>query len=598
MFNCIRIAMTREVTRRSILKGAGTGLGALTLGTGAAAGARERHVVGTATTEATAAARSRAAEVHRELDFGHVGRAVAGRFPEEALEGLRKRPDVRYIERDGTYEAIAQTLPWGIDRVDADVVHANGETGGDNSDGQGGADVAIIDTGIDDDHPDLSANVGTGTAYVDCTGPNCNYDWSDDNDHGTHCAGIADAVDNSEGVVGVSTAATLHAVKVLDSQGSGYWSDIAAGIEWVADQGYDVANMSLGGSSGSSTVKDACQYAADNGVLLVAAAGNSGPCSDCVGYPAAYSTVVAVSATTESDSLASFSSTGPEVEIAAPGDAIYSTVIGGYDTFSGTSMASPHVAGAGAQLMDNGYTNSEARSRLTDTAEDIGLGSNESGSGLLDVEAAMADDSGSNNPPSVSWVNPSDGATVSGSVAIEIDASDDTDSGSDLTVEWQVDDGTWRTATYDSGSGTYTDSWDSTAVVDGDHSLDARATDTDGATSSESSVTVTVSNDTSESAPTVESYTVTEAGSPNPHAEITADWSVADADGNLDTVVVEVVDGSGSVVDSNTTDVGGSSASGTDQFKVKHAQNQTFDVTLTVSDTAGNSASATRTVTE
>jgi len=290
----------------------------------------------------------------------------------------------------------SQTLPWGIDRVDAEVAHDDGETGGDSTDGEGGTDIAIIDTGIDDDHPDLQANIGAGKAYVKCRGKNCNYPWSDDNDHGTHCAGIADARDNTQGVVGVSTEATLHAVKVLDKQGSGSFSDVAAGIEYTADQGWDVGSLSLGASSGSQTVKDACTYANDKGVLLVAAAGNDGPCTDCVGFPAAYSTVIAVSSTTKEDTLSGFSSTGPEIELAAPGSDIYSSVIGGYDTFSGTSMACPHVSGAGGQLMDNGYTNGGARSQLKETAEDIGLSDSESGAGLLDVAAALGLDSSNN----------------------------------------------------------------------------------------------------------------------------------------------------------------------------------------------------------
>jgi subtilisin len=128
-------------------------------------------------------------------------------------------------------------------------------------------------------------------------------------------------------------------------------------------------------------------------VFLVAAAGNDGPCTDCVGYPAKYSTVMAVSSTASDDTMSDFSSTGPEIEIAAPGTDIYSTVVGDYDTFSGTSMACPHVAGAAGQLMANGYTNSETRSRLKSTAEDIGLASNESGAGLLDVAAALGLDS-------------------------------------------------------------------------------------------------------------------------------------------------------------------------------------------------------------
>jgi subtilisin len=318
-----------------------------------------------------------------------------------AIEGLENNPNVRYVEENGTLEALAQSLPWGQGRIDSEVAHANGETGA-------GADIAIIDTGIDSDHPDLAANIGEGKAFVSCsTKGGCRYgakpadntcytSWDDDNDHGTHCAGIADAIDNSKGVVGASTEATLHAVKVLDTCGSGSFSDIAAGVEYVANQGWDVASMSLGGSSSSSALKDACQYAYDKGVFLVGAAGNSGPCTDCVGYPAAYDTVVAVSSTNESDGLSSFSSTGPEVEIAAPGSNINSTVPGGYAEFSGTSMACPHVAGAAGQLMADGLTNTETRSKLNSTAEDIGLASNESGNGLLDLAAALGYDSSNN----------------------------------------------------------------------------------------------------------------------------------------------------------------------------------------------------------
>ncbi|WP_435349298.1 S8 family serine peptidase [Haloarchaeobius sp. HRN-SO-5] len=333
------------------------------------------------------AALSAADSVVREFAFD----AVTIRATAQAAEGLANNPNVRYVEENGTMYALAQTQPWGIDRVDADVAHANGETGA-------GADIAIVDTGIDSDHPDLQANLGSGTSFVSCRGgpKSCRYDWDDDNDHGTHCAGIADAVNNNQGVVGVSTEATLHAVKVLDKRGSGSFSDVAAGIEYVADQGWDVASLSLGASSGSQAVKDAGVYAYGKGVLLVAAAGNSGPCTDCVGYPAAYDEFIAVSSTNSSDGLSSFSSTGPEVEIAAPGSDIYSTIPGGYDTFSGTSMACPHVSGAGGQLMANGYTNTEARDQLTSTAEDLGLASNDQGAGLLDAAAALGLDSSDN----------------------------------------------------------------------------------------------------------------------------------------------------------------------------------------------------------
>ncbi|WP_255197960.1 S8 family peptidase [Halorarius litoreus] len=375
-----------RVSRRDVLKQTGAaGTGAiLATGSAAAAGRAPQRIVGTSSRSGVRAAKDRAESVRRTLDFDDLGQAVAGRFSDKAVEQLRQRSDVRYVEEDITMYAIAQTQPWGIDRTDSEVAHANGETGA-------GADVAIIDTGIDSDHPDLQANIGSGRAFTRCKGSpkDCRYDWDDDNEHGTHCAGIADADDNTQGVVGVSTEATLHAVKVLDKRGSGSLSDVAAGIEYVADQGWDVGSLSLGASSGGQTLKDACTYAYTNGVLLVAAAGNDGPCTDCVGYPAAYDECVAVSSTASDDSLSGFSSTGPEVEIAAPGTDIYSTVPGGYDTFSGTSMATPHVAGVGGQLMANGYTNTEARSQLTSTAEDIGLASNESGAGLLDTAAAL-----------------------------------------------------------------------------------------------------------------------------------------------------------------------------------------------------------------
>ena len=376
----------------------------------------DRHVVGTSSPSAVDDAKGKADSVRRVLDFGDIGGAVAGRFSEQAIENLRKRDDVRYVETDGTMHAIdgpgkdapggnpgppgdggggddgstSECLPWGVDRTDAEVATANGADGS----ADGGVDVAIIDTGIDADHPDLEANLGTGRAFVDCRGGSCIQPWDDDEGHGTHCAGIAGAVAaNGEGVQGVAPGVTLHAVKVLDKRGSGSFSDVAAGIEYVADQGWDVGSMSLGASSGSSVVRDACEYAQGEGVLLVAAAGNSGPCTDCVGYPAAYPEVVAVSSTTDGDALSEFSSTGPEVDLAAPGSGVYSTYIdGGYETLSGTSMACPHVSGAGGMLMADGTPASDALTTLKDNAEGIGLGSNESGAGLLDVAAAAGFD--------------------------------------------------------------------------------------------------------------------------------------------------------------------------------------------------------------
>jgi subtilisin len=389
---------TSLISRRQLLRAAsGT---AATFGMSGLASAKPTDRievnVGYHDTGGEQAAVTAASDVVRSFSFD----AVTLRLPKRAITALRQNSSIRYIEPNGQMHAIDQTLPWGVDRIDSEVAHANGETGS-------GADIAILDSGIDSDHPDLQANLGAGNAFVECgTGGffgcvffgndnSCNKPWDDDNDHGTHCAGITNAIDNELGVVGVSTEATLHAVKVLDCSGRGSYSDIAAGIEYTADQGWDVASMSLGGSQ-SNVVADAVEYAYSNGVLLVAAAGNSGQCTDCVSYPAAEPEVIAVSATNRNDGLASFSSTGPEVEIAAPGVEISSTVPGGYGTFSGTSMACPHVSGAGGLLMANGYTNTEARDQLDSTAENIGLSENEQGNGLVDAASALGLDSGDN----------------------------------------------------------------------------------------------------------------------------------------------------------------------------------------------------------
>jgi len=593
-----------NTTRRRVLQGLAAGTTASGLVGQAAASRGNRYIVKFAPGKSTGPAKRKASSVRRELDFEHLGKAISGTFPEEALEGLRNNPNVQYVEANGEMHALAQTLPWGVDRVDADVLHADGETGN-------GADIAILDTGIDSDHPDLQGNVRGGKCHADeCCGNatggifgcddnnnDCPHPWDDDNDHGTHCAGSADAIDDTEGVVGVSTEANLWAGKVLNGCGSGSYDNIAAGIEWAADQGFDVASMSLGGDS-SSVVKDACQYAYDKGVLLVAAAGNDGECTDCVGYPAAYSTVIAVSATSEDDSLASFSSTGPEVELAAPGEGVYSTVPSGYDTFSGTSMACPHVSGAGGQLMANGYTNTEARTQLQDTAEDIGLGDNEQGYGLLDAEAAVSGGSGGDSAPSVSWGTPSDGATVSGTVTVQISASDSEDSDGSLTVEYTVDGGSSRSTTYNSTSGDYEDSWDTTTVSDGDHTLEATATDSAGNTSSAS---ITVTTDNTESAPAVDSLSASEVETSDGDAEFDVDWSVSDSDGDLSSVDLTLTqDSDGTTEDTASVSVSGSSASGTTRLVAAgdDGSGNSYTVDATVTDGAGNTGTGSTTVSE
>jgi subtilisin len=387
----------RDHSRRGFLHGVGAVVGSSLVGRAAAENSEqlERRVVGTETRRQAERVKRRCARVVRELDFGDLGYAVVGEFPPNAEVELEAASEVRYVEEEADVKLLgrrrpsvtveAETTPWGVDRIGATAAHDQGTTGA-------GAHIAILDSGIDSDHPDLRGNLGEGHSLVPCD--ECRRDWDDDHDHGTHVAGIAGAVANDRGVVGVSTHATVHAVKVISADGHGDSSTIAAGLKWVADQGYDVANLSLGSTSPSSVIADAVTYAYERGVLIVAAAGNERPDEHRLHYPAAFPEAIAVGATDEDDDLTDFSLTGDELEVVAPGHDIPSTVIGDYAVFSGTSMATPHVSGAAGLLVASGYSKAETRERLTSTAVDIGLDSDEQGHGRIDVQAALGGQGG------------------------------------------------------------------------------------------------------------------------------------------------------------------------------------------------------------
>ena len=242
---------------------------------------------------------------------------------------------------DGDVGALAQTLPWGIDRIDAELVWAT--TTADT------IKVGVIDTGISLSHPDLAANIkGKYNAINPTKSAN------DDNGHGSHVAGTIAALNNSIGVVGAGPLIDLHAIKVLNRNGSGFLSDVIEGIDVAIQRGLHVINLSLGTSSNVQSFHDAIIRAKAAGLVVVAAAGNTGA---AVIYPAAYPEAIAVSATDINNVIASFSSRGPEVDLAGPGVSIYSTYKGtGYATLSGTSMAAPHVAGSAALLLARAST--------------------------------------------------------------------------------------------------------------------------------------------------------------------------------------------------------------------------------------------------
>lgn len=283
-------------------------------------------------------------------------RGFAAQLSDEQFNRIRKDERVDYIEEDrvivlappcgtpvnpcdgddGGGGDSGETTPWGVTRVGGPVSSSG---------------VAwIIDTGVDLDHPDLNVDTQRSAEFV-TNGPGSKTA-DDGNGHGTHVAGTIAAIDNDIDVVGVAAGASVVAVKVLDDRGSGSYSDVIAGIDYVAANASagDVANMSLGGSP-SNAVDDAVRNAADQGVFFAVAAGNDG--SDANNFSPArveYNNVWTVSATDIDDIFASFSNwsgpTDPPVEFAAPGvDVLSLYADGGTATLNGTSMASPHVAG-------------------------------------------------------------------------------------------------------------------------------------------------------------------------------------------------------------------------------------------------------------
>ncbi|HEV2088910.1 MAG TPA: S8 family serine peptidase [Cryptosporangiaceae bacterium] len=297
--------------------------------------------------------------------YSHAIRGYSARMTSAAAARLAADPSVLLVQRDGVVKATAQTLPTGINRADGELSPTAKINGVDE---RVNVDVAVIDTGIDLTHPDL--NVYTAGAKNCSTGRSAN----DGNGHGTHVAGTIGALDNSVGVVGVAPGARLWPVRVLDNRGNGSWSAVICGIDYVTANAsrIEVANMSLGGAGSDSAcgsnldaMREAICRSVRAGVTYVVAAGNS--TADASTFvPAAYDDVITVSALADfngipgggapatcrpdvDDTFADYSNYGADVDLIAPGTCILSTWKGGgYNTISGTSMASPHVAGGGA----------------------------------------------------------------------------------------------------------------------------------------------------------------------------------------------------------------------------------------------------------
>lgn len=299
--------------------------------------------------------------VDQELD---KAKAVSAIVPSGAIAVLENNPKVKSVEKDTIVKINNETQDWGIQITNAPRSWSSGYTGK-------GIKIAVIDTGIAQ-HEDLT--VSGGESFVSDS-PS----YLDDNGHGTHVAGIIAAKRNATGVVGIAPESSLFAVKVLDSYGEGYLSDIIAGIEWSIEHKMDIINLSFGTSQPSEALQNVTDNAYANGILVVASAGNDGR-SDGTGenveYPARYPSVIAVSALDSNKNRADFSSTGEAVEVSAPGVMVQSTYLNnGYVYRSGTSMAAPFVAGDLALLKqaNPSMTNVELRKLLDSNTIDLGV---------------------------------------------------------------------------------------------------------------------------------------------------------------------------------------------------------------------------------
>ena len=281
--------------------------------------------------------------------------------------------------------------------------------------GSSAVEVAVLDSGVDVLHPDLSGKLIAGSDIV-----NSDSAPSDDHGHGTHIAGVIAAIPNNGlGAVGIGHDTKVRAIKVLDNTNTGSWGDVAQGIVEATDAGAKIINLSLGGYTGSQTLLDAVEYAWSNGVLLVAAVGNGAQTNPY--YPAAYDHVMGVAATNSSDGRWSLSNYGSFVDISAPGDMIYSThwTDGGpapafsgdatdstltstYTYLSGTSQAAPHVSGVAALLLaqDPTRTNQQLWDILTSTSDDLGVAGWDQlyGHGRLNALQAVSGDSSTPEP--------------------------------------------------------------------------------------------------------------------------------------------------------------------------------------------------------
>lgn len=429
----------------------------------------------------------------------HVVELPVGADEVSAMRELRKNGSFKYVELDmavapaATVTDPAYGSSWALPKIQA-------PTAWDSTNGTG-VTIAILDTGLDAVHPDLVANVVPGWNVYDD-----NSNTADVNGHGTWVAGVAAMVaNNAKGSAGVAWGAEIMPIRIADANAYAYWSTVAQGIYWAADNGAKVVNISYNGVSGSSSVQSAAQYLRGKGGVVIVAAGNSGGLENI----AANDSLLTVAATDQNDVRASFSSYGAYVDLSAPGVSLYTTTVGGgFANASGTSFSSPVVAATAALMLSANakLAPADVDRILKATARDLGTAGYDQyyGSGRVNaasaVQSAKQTVAADTQSPTVSIASPT-GGQVSGVVPVDVIASDNV--------------GVTRADFYVNGQLVATDAlapfafaWDSTTKADGSYTLSVQAYDAAGNRGTSPSVTVTTGNDST--APTIASFSLTD----------------------------------------------------------------------------------------
>lgn len=498
-------------------------------------------------------------KVGRVYNHSIKGFFVTQNLPDAALNALKKDKRVAYIERNGIMKKSQQQTPLSLLRTETDRAVA---IDGISESFSNNINVAILDTGIDNDHPDLNINRNLSIAFVQetkgkpqdrqvlsYTSPD---QWDDRDGHGTHVSGTVAAVDNQSGVVGVAQGVSVAAVKVLNDDGSGTYAQVIAGIDYVAQNShvFSVANMSLGGGK-STSVNQAVAAAVSQGVIFVVAAGNEATDASTKS-PASEPLAITVSAIADTDgtpgglglstsygdddSFASFSNYGSIVDVAAPGVGILSTWNNGdIYSISGTSMASPHVAGAialyiavnGRDINKDGVLNELDSQAMTTMIRETGTfdftnDPDNTQEPLINVGNLL--NQSNDQKPVVIILSPSSGEVLSGTVVVSAQATDDS---SVVKVEFKIDDQLFATDTISEDG--FSASLDTLSLEDGVYTLNVVATD-DVGQSTTSQIMIEIDN--------VDSAPIANAG---------VDILVTDRDGNNSESVT--LDGSNSTDD-------------------------------------------------